>query len=352
MQMGLILRIVRNVALCALVIPGAGLACRGRGADQGGELPRKVVIGYQAIPNAEIVAKDKGWVEAALGVPVEWLQFSSGTEVNLAIESGSVDLGLGGNCSSAIAVARGMNVEVICIHDIIGDNEALVVRRNVNLNTVKDLVGKKVGVPFGSTTHYHLMVALRLANVDPATVEILDMNCSDVLVAFKRGDLDAGYVWEPTLSQMVAADGQVLVSSRELAQQGFLTCDLGLARKEFAAQYPDLVVKYLQAQLRAIDLCRDHPEAAAEAIAHQFSIDRDLAALQIKSLIILSGEEQLSDQYLGKPGAIGHMADVLKDTAVFMVAQKAIPETPALEVFRGAINPAYLQRAMAEAPGR
>jgi len=306
----------------------------------------EVVIGFQAIPNGEIVAKDLGWHEEALGVDVRWVQFNSGSELNVAVAAGSVDLGLGGSSTTVAAIAQGVEVDVIWIYDIIGENEALVVREDSPIQSVEDLVGKTIGAPFGATTHYHLLVALRLAGVDPDRVTILDMAPSEMRAAWQRGDIDAGFVWEPTLSAMLALDGRVLVSSKDLAEAGFLTGDIGIVRREFAEKHPDTVVRYLANQVRAIELIREKPQEAAAAIARQFDLAEEEARRQMDSLVFLSGEEQLSADYLGPPGEPGEIVKVFVETAQFLVNQGTLPALPERTMFDRAVNTRYLREAL------
>ena len=313
---------------------------------EGQAKPEVVTIGFQVIPNGEIVAKQLGWLEKEMGVKIKWVQFDSGRDVNIAMAAGSIDLGLVGTSPGAAGISAGVPYEVIWLHDIIGENEALVVRKDRGINRVADLVGKKVAAPFGSTTHYHLLVALKVFNVDPKKVTILDMQPPDMLAAWLRGDLDAGFVWEPTLVKMTEANGKVIVSSRELAGRGFLTGDLCVVRKEFASKYPELVAKYLQLQSKAVDLYQSQPKEAAKAVAKEFNIPAAEADRQMKTLILVPGKEQLSDKYLGTSAKRGQLAKVLKETADFLVAQKTIKSAPGLDAFEKATNPSYLEKAL------
>ncbi|MCP4293834.1 MAG: ABC transporter substrate-binding protein, partial [bacterium] len=139
------------------------------------EMPKELIIGYQVVPNPETVVKELGWNEKELGIPVKWIQLDSGRHVNKALAEGSVDIGLVGTSPTAAAISQGTPIEVIWIHDVIGDSERLVVREDSGIDRITDLVGKKVAAPFGSTTHYHLMVALKLANVKPDAVNIVNL---------------------------------------------------------------------------------------------------------------------------------------------------------------------------------
>ena len=75
-----------------------------------------------------------------------------------ALASKSVDISLNGSSPTAAGYSRGIPLQVIYIYDNINDAEALVVKKSIK--TDKDLVGKKIAVPFGSTTHFHMMFAL------------------------------------------------------------------------------------------------------------------------------------------------------------------------------------------------
>lgn len=328
------------VALLAIIAP---VVIAGGGEEERAQ----VVIGYQNIPNGEIIAKEMGWHEERIDAEITWVQVDSGRDLNTGIASGSIDLGLGGSSTTAAAIAQGLDAEVFFIYDIIGDNEALVVRSDEGIDEIPDLIGRTVAAPFGATTHYHLLVALEEFGVDPADLQIVDMQPPDLLAAFQRGDIDAGFVWEPTLARMLESGGEVLIASGELAARGYLTGDIGLVRREFAQEHPEIVVAYLENQIRAVEFYREDPAAAAQAIANQFEISLEEAQRQIDSLVLLTGSEQMRADYLGTTAAIGRLAEVLKATGDFLVTQDTIPESPDVGGYRDAINPSFLERAVA-----
>jgi taurine transport system substrate-binding protein len=309
---------------------------------------REVVIGFQAIPNGEILAKARGIHEETLGVPVRWVQFNSGSELNAAVAAGSVHLGLGGSSTTVAAVAQGVPADIIWIYDIIGDNEALVVREGSGINSLADLEGRRVGVPFGATTHYHLLVAFDLYEVDSSAVEILDLSPSDMRAAWQRGDIDAGFVWEPTLAAMLEMGGTVLLSSRTIAEAGFLTGDIGIAHRGFTENHRDVVVQYLKNQVWAVDEIRRDPAGAAASVADELGLTPEEARRQMDTLVFLSGPEQLQREYLGTSEAPGALAEVFYETALFLEGQQTIRSAPDLEVFQQAINPTFLEEALGE----
>ena len=227
--------------------------------------PEKVVIGYQDIPNEEIIAKQLGWHEKELGVKIDWKKFDSGRDVNTAIAAGSVDVGLVGSSPAAAGLSTGVPYEVIWIYDVIAENEALVIKKGKGISKFTDLAGKKVAAPFGSTTHDHLLVAFKVFGLDPKKATILDMQPPDMLAAWQRGDIDAGFVWEPTLIKMVESGGEILVKSKELADKGYITADVAVARKGFSEKYPQLVSTYLANLSKAVDYFSSEPGRGGEA---------------------------------------------------------------------------------------
>lgn len=305
--------------------------------------PDVVRIGYQAIPNAELIAKQLQWHEQALGTTIEWRQFESGRDVNTAIASGSIDIGLVGSSPAAAGLAQGLPYDVIALYDVIGDSEALAVRDSIK--SFADLKGKKLGAPFGSTTHYSLLQVLKLNNIGPDEVTLLDFNPSDLLAAWTRGDLDGAYVWQPTLQKLYDDGGTKLIGSDEVAAQGFPTFDVAVATRDFSSKYPEVVAVYVQNLSKGVDLYRSDPTQAAELIAKELNITPEEATAQASGLIWLTAVEQIGADYFGTTAAPGALGQALKTTADFLVEQKVLDSAPDLTVFQSGANSTFLQQA-------
>lgn len=307
--------------------------------------PKSITIGFQTIPNDEILAKAKNLYESNLGVKVNFKQFDSGKDVNTAFASNSIDFALAGSAPTAIGISMGLPYKVIWIHDVIGSAESLAVKNSANIKSIKDLKGKKIATPFASTSHYSLLSALKLAGVNPSDVKILDMQPPDILAAWLRGDIDGAYVWNPTLDKLLS-DGKVLTDSAKLADKGIVTADIGLVSKSFSEKYPDFVTKYIKIQQKAYDLYKSNPDDASAAIGKSLNITKADALKQTKSLLWLSEKEQISGKYLGTSNKIGDLAKTLKLTADFLAEQKSIDKAPGLDTFKKAIDPKFIEDAL------
>ncbi|ADG88040.1 glycine betaine ABC transporter substrate-binding protein [Thermobispora bispora] len=344
----------RRHLLAGLVAAALALTSCAIGGGSGGEeaggpgAPATLRIGYQLIPNGDLIVKDQGWLEQALpDTKIIWSRFDSGGDVNTAMLSGAIDIGLAGSSPVARGLSAPLNIpyRVPWIFDVIGDNEALVVRKGIT--SIKELAGKRVAAPYSSTTHYSLLAALRDAGLSESQVDIVDMEPPDIQAAWQRGDIDGAYVWTPVLAELQKT-GTTLITSRELAERGTLTADLAVVRNEFAERYPDVVRVWLQQQDRAVRLARSDPQAAAAAIARQLGITPEEAARQLGQLILLDGEQQRSAGYLGTPEAPGRLAETLRRTALFLHEQKKVDAVPGLDVFRNGLGTRELADAFAQ----
>lgn len=324
----------------------------GTGAGSGAGKPARLRIGFQAIPNAELVAKQLKWHEQTLGIPIEWRQFESGRDVNTAIAAGSIDLGLSGSGGAATALAQGLPLSVIAIYDVIGSSEALVARGPIK--SASDLRGKRLAAPFASTTHYSLLKWLELNGVGTGDVRLLDLNPSDMTAAWIRGDIDAAYIWQPTLQRLLDAGGTRLTSSDEMAARGVATFDVAVASDALMSAHPEVIASYLKTLSRAVQLYRSDRQQALDALARELNVTADQARLQAEGLLWLTTEEQLDAKYFGAAdtaggtgatGAAGGLATALKATADFLVAQKVVRQAPELAIFQRRTDGQFLRRA-------
>ncbi len=307
------------------------------------ELPEKVVIGTQEMPNDEGIAKALDYFTQEMGVPVELVKFDSGRDVNTAIASGSIDFGLLGSCPASLAISQDLGVEFIWIHEVLGSVESLVARADAGINSLSDLKGKTVATPFASTAHFSLLKAIESAGLDQSDVKILDMQTSEIFASWENDEIDAAYIWEPTLSQL--GDAKTVTTSGDMAELGFMTSNVEIVRKEFADQYPELVAAYIRALNKSVKMYQEDNETAVSTIADVMELSTEDAKFQMSGSSWLNAAEQLSAEYMGTSDAKGAIVQNLYDTAVFLKDQGSIKEVPELSVFEEAVNPKYIEMA-------
>jgi taurine transport system substrate-binding protein len=280
------------------------------------------------------------------GVKTNVLVLGSGRHVNEAFASGAVDVGTLGSSPVSLGVSNGLGYEVIFINDVIGAAESLAASERSGIRSVIDLKGKKVAAPFLSTAHYSLLAALRMAGVDPAEVTLIDLQPQDMPAAWRRGDIDAAYVWTPFLEELLQDGGVTVTDSLRLSELGALTADVSVVNKDFAARYPTLVTAYVKALVRTNELINASPDLAAATIARSLDGDALAALAQLVGNRYLRGAEQLTHRYLGADGEPGEFAQTLKSTADFNVRQRALDRAGDLSLYQAAVNSGFLEEAL------
>ena len=318
------------------------------GAGSAAAQSKEVTIAYQQIAGPLIPLIGSGAIEKATGYKINWRQFESGAKVATAMTSGDVQIGVIGSSPLAAAVSRGVDLQLFWILDDINEAEALVVRNGAKIDKPADLKGKKIAVPFVSTTHFHMMFALEQWGIKPTEVELLNMQPNQIAAAWERGDIDAAFAWDPALAR-IKQSGKVLITSGELSKKGKATFDGIAVQKKWAEQNPEFMAKFVKAVAEADASFRANPgqwgadSANAKAIAAKIGGEPKDAAEAIKLYAYPSAEQQATAAWLGG-GKDGGAAKALKATSDFLKEQKHIDAVaPDYSVF---VTPKYVEAAL------
>ena len=310
-------------------------------------LPEEINFGILRVPNDETIALAEGFLDKYFtdrGIEVNTRVFDSGAEANQALASGSIDFATMGNTNAITALARDLKVELVWIHEVLGENEALAVKDGSGIKEAKDLAGKRIAVPFASTAHYVLLNFLKEAGIEE-DVQLLDMQTAEIVAAWERGDVQAAYSWQPTLSQLLET-GSTLTDSREMAEKGFVTANVEVVRKEFSEEYPELVVDFISAVSQAGDMYRNNPEKAAEIAGNELGLETEVALHQMRGTTWKTRKELLSEDFFGTVDKPGNFAKVMKSTSDFLQAQDSIEESPSQTAFNEYVNPEYIKMSL------
>lgn len=305
---------------------------------------KTVTIGYQTDIEPSKIAQAQGLYEKASGYQINWRKFNTGADVIAAMASGDVQVGFTGSSPLAAGVTRGLPIETFFVAAEIGSAEALVVRNGSNISTPQDLVGKKIAVPFVSTTHYSLLAALKHWNIPADRVTILNLAPPEIAAAWQRGDIDGAYVWEPVLGK-VQKTGKILTTSAEVRKWGSPTFLAWVTRKDFAQAHADFLVSFAKVtgQVNAdyrkngANWTTSSPEITAIARISGSDPTDIPPLLQGTTYPLLA--EQTDHALLG-----GGTATALANTSEFLKEQKRLDTL--LPDYGSTVTAAYVQQAV------
>ncbi len=309
-----------------------------------------VVIGFQTEVDPGKLAQVGGAYDRALGRPLQWRKFDSGTDVITALAAGDIDFGYLGSSPLAIAATRQLPITTVVLASRLGSSETLMVRDSAHIARGADLAGKRVAVPFVSTSHYSLLAALAHWHVAPDSVQIINLAPPQIAAAWARGDIDAAYVWEPALSAL-RQGGHALVGSDTVADWGAPTYDAWVVRREFARTNPSVVAAFVRVTLDAMRTwqqsgSKSPPDPAQiGAVAALTGVAADAVPAMLSRNTYPDAAAQAGPRLLG-----GGLADDLAATAGFLKSQGKVDRV--LPDYRPFIDARWARAAAQDTPSQ
>jgi NitT/TauT family transport system substrate-binding protein len=212
------------------------------------------------------VAIKKGWfVEAGLNIQRVDVGGKYFAALNLVATGGLDAMGFT-QFDLVQHAAQGEDLVGIAALDYSEGAEALVARSGIH--TLKDLKGKRLALHRGTYLEYLLSVLADREGVDLKDIELIDRSSEIGVDEFKRGLVDAVFVWEPWVSEAQEAGGTGIVFST-LDFPG-LTYSVLTFRHEFVKAHPQQIAALMAVWHRAERYIHDHPEESCQIAAAAF----------------------------------------------------------------------------------
>ncbi|CAM4426247.1 taurine ABC transporter substrate-binding protein [Vibrio agarivorans] len=311
---------------------------------------KEVTIGYQGMFNPMKFAIDQQLVEEKTGYEIKWRKFDSGARAITAMAAGAVDMTVAGSSPIASAASNGVDMQLVWVMENIADAEALVVKDGSGISSPADLKGKRIAVPFVSTTHFHMLFALEQFGLGEKDVKLINMQPNAIMAAWQRGDIDGAFIWDPALGS-IKQDGSVLITSKQLSAWGKPTFDGLISNTEFAKENAEFVTQFISviadvdAQYRANKETFSGSDPMAVSVAKLAGGEPEGVVEAMSLYEFLDVDTQLSCQWLGC-GEAGGATQALKATSEFLLQEKKISALqPDYSVF---VNPTFAQAVAAQ----
>lgn len=240
-------------------------------------------IGYQKYGLLPII-KARGELDKSLqaqGVKLKWIEFPAGTQLLEGLNVGSVAFGEAGEAPPIFAQAASPNLIYVANQPAAPLAEALIVPKNSNINSVKDLKGKRVVLNKGSNVHYLLLKVLAANQLQLSDIQVVYLPPADARAAFEKGVVDAWLIWDPyfaaaqqQLAAKVIATGQDLVSNHQFY----------LADRKFAQQHPQVLSHVIDELNRTTQWVAEHHDQAAALLEKPTGLPREVLKTSISRM--------------------------------------------------------------------
>jgi NitT/TauT family transport system substrate-binding protein len=286
--------IVAAVAVLALALTGC--ASNSGGGNGGGssdaaapEELTPVNFGYIADFNGAsllAIAKDQDlWTKH--GVKVTESVFTNGPLQIQALGTGDLDFGYIG--PGAMWLPASGQAKIVSINTL-GSADRVI--SQAGITSLKELKGKKVAVPEGTSGDMILNLALESVGLSIDDVEKVAMDPSTVVAAFSSKQVDAAGIWYPLIStiEQQVPDLNILAENEDFADTvSFPTAFV--AGPKYVEENEETVSKVLGALREAIDYRAENMDEAIKLTAAMLQLDEKAVAADAKNVKIMTTAE-------------------------------------------------------------
>ncbi len=325
----------------AALVAGATLAMTAQAA-QAKELKELTVGYFLEWPMPFLASKVDGSYDKALGMPIKWRSFDTGTAMSAAMASGDVQISVSqGLPPFVVATSSGLDLQIVDVAVSYSENDNCVINSSLGIDksNVTELNGKRVAVPLGTAAHYGFLRQMDHFGVDVSSLNVVDMPPAEGAIALSQGLVDFACGWGGGLSRMKES-GNAMLTGAEKEELGILVFDVTSAPTEFVQEHGGVLAQFLAVTAAANDKWnagKDN-DAMIEVIAKESGMDVDAAKASIGTMKFPSTQEQLSRKWFG-----GGMQNFMKGVADVFVESGSIDE--ALPSYNQAANPMPLMAA-------
>ena len=217
---------------------------------------------------------------------LDWQNFTSGPPITNGMMANRLQIGMMGDYPLLVAGATGQSqpgnetaLVAVIAYNAFGSGNGIVVHKDSPYYRLEDLKGKVVSVPFGSAAHGMVLQALQARGLPPDFFQLVSESPEVGTTNLQERKIDAHADFVPF------AD---LLPYRGFARKIFdgvqtkvPTFHGVIVRKDFARQYPEVVVAYIRALIDANAWVRANPAQAAAKIEEWTHVEKEVAYLYL-----------------------------------------------------------------------
>jgi len=294
-------------------------------------------VGYfleWATPN--MIAKVDGTYEDALGIPVNWTTFATGTAMTEAMLAGDLDIAYSQGLApfiNAINANAPLVVAAIAVqypaNDCYVRNDAGIDKTNAS-----ELEGQAVAVPLATMADYSFRMMMREFDVDVSAIDVVDQEPADGAVALADGNVAMACVFGGLAEASSAEVGTPIMTLEEKDAAGIISFDVVSVTEAFAQEEPDLVRAFLEVTSEA-NANYTGSDEQLEKLASESGLSVDAVKKQMETFVFPTTEQQLTEYF---------NADGVASAAIKVVGDAfATEESPARDDYESAIDTSFME---------
>ena len=215
-----------------------------------------------------IIAQNEGFIEKAYdgALEVEWVQMSSGADINTGVMSGAVDVGFMGVGPAITGISKNVGYRIFT--NLSGQAHGLMTN-DASITALADIVGsdRQIAlVNIGSIQHIILAKCLSDNGYDAHALDanLVAMKHPDGMNALMTGSLPLHLTTNPYIYRERETEGLHEIEALRDSWSGDNSFIVGVAAVDLHDNRPELYKALCDGMTQAIAYVNDNPEATAE----------------------------------------------------------------------------------------
>jgi len=206
------------------------------------------------------------------GLDVNIIEFDSGKASFMAmLEQQGVDISTVAPTPIMFSSFNRQDFSIIATFVHSDDDVKVIARNDKGIIKAKDLVGKKIATPSGTTGQFFVDAFLTFNNIPVSQVEILNISPANLPEALQKDRVDAIVIWEPHAyeAQQLMHDKTIRIPSKNIYMETFNF----MAMNRFTNTHPESIKKFLLAISKAINFIDNNQQLAQQIVARKLVLD-------------------------------------------------------------------------------
>ncbi len=296
-------------------------------------------------PTPNQFGQEDGSFGDAVGVPINWIPFSSGGDMAVAMEAGDIDISYSqGLTPFANFVNNGSDLKMVGIAVSYAEADNCVAQGDLGVtrdNAAEVLKGATVMTPIGNVTHFKMLSMMEFLGVNLDDLNVVPAEGgAATAAAFEAGDIQVGCAFGGSVVTMLDNGGELIMTGAEHESDiGIFTYDIVSIPTSFGEEHPGVVTDFLKATQDFNDAWAADMDGQNPTIAKAAGME-DVGDFLGGDLwfVFPDIEEQLGANWLG-----GAAADNMKAQLETFVRLGEIES--ALDDFSQFVDPSFLEAA-------
>jgi aliphatic sulfonates family ABC transporter substrate-binding protein len=212
-----------------------------------------------------LVAENQGFLKQN-GINVTINHYDTGPIVINELLKGNIDIAYAGEYPFVGSAFRRENIQSIGVVDKC-QNEYVVGRKDLGIESISDLKGKTIALPKGTLAEFYLGQFLILHGINMSDITTINMTLAKSIDALANGDVDAVVNWEPHTTRAKESLGSNAVAWS--VQNGQNSYYLLICRGDWIKENPELVKQFLKSLVQAEEFTKNNPEEAIKIVKNK-----------------------------------------------------------------------------------